>query len=382
MATNALGPYAEIDYVNEALITVASRMGMANRVFRYGEDTTMRRGSVVTFAQPSTFTATSVPDTSQQSVDPDEVSLTLDQHQGVEFGLSSKELATSRANIVQDHIIPAAIAVADKIDLSLTARYVDIPWVQAATATPTDVSDITAVRKILQDRKVPFDGNVHFMLSPEREAKFLNLSAFAQYQGAGDVGAATQRDGDLGRRYGMNFFTNQNVATHDTTPLTSVTALQANAEATAGATSIVVKDSDGTLAGTISAGDTFSIAGITQRFVVTANATAASNLFTLSIQPPLPSTVAADAVITLTQSDATENLAFHRNAYALAFAKLPEYEPGQGIRVASIFDPVTRIALRMSMWVDANNDKQKFRVDALWGVKVLNRNLACRYRVA
>lgn len=382
MATNALGPYAEIEYAQEALVTVAAQMGTANRVFRYGADEVLRRGNTVTFAQPSTFTATSVPDTGQQSVDPDDVSLTLDQHQGVEFGLSSKELATSRQNIIADHIVPAAIAVANKIDTTLTARYVDIPWFVAATATPTDVSDLTAVRKILRDNKVPFDGNVHFLFSPEREQKFSNLAAFTQWQGAGAAGVTAQTEGDLGRKFGMNIFVNQNVASHDTTAMGSVTAFQANAEALAGATTIVLKDSDGTLTGGAVAGDILTITGITQKFVVTATATAAANVISLSIQPPLPSTVAENTVCTLTQSDATENLAFHRNAFALAFAKLPEYEPGQGVRVSSIFDPVTRIALRMSMWVDANNDKQKFRIDALWGVKVLNRNLACRYRVA
>ena len=43
-------------------------------------------------------------------------------------------------------------------------------------------------------------------------------------------------------------------------------------------------------------------------------------------------------------------------------------------------DPVTGLALRARMWYEGNTSTIKVALDALWGAKTLDRNLALRMR--
>jgi hypothetical protein len=59
-------------------------------------------------------------------------------------------------------------------------------------------------------------------------------------------------------------------------------------------------------------------------------------------------------------------------------APLPNIGEQLGARVASVVDPVTGLALRSRMWYDGDKSTVKVGIDALWGVQVLDPNLAVR----
>ena len=112
---------------------------MANRVYRGYDRSPQDIGSTISIRVPSTFTAQDAP-SSAQDLSTSSISITLDQWKEVKFKLTDKELTHTGERIINEHIRPAAYALADQIDTTLAALYVLVPWEEAA-ASSIDVSD-------------------------------------------------------------------------------------------------------------------------------------------------------------------------------------------------------------------------------------------------
>ncbi len=370
---NDLSVYDPLFYAQEALIQLEKSLGMAARVHRGYDKSPQQKGSVISISRPATFSALAAPQTAQ-ALSAGEVQITLDQWYEVKFALTDKELTYTTEKIVSDHIRPAAYAIADKIDSQLTALYKDIPWYNT-NASPLVVADITANRRILNVNNAPTDMR-HMMLSPTQEEEALNLSAFSQHQGAGDTGTQTQMSGHIGMKYGFEVFMNQNVATHTQGVSADATGALTSA-GTKGDTAISFDSV--TTAGTFKAGDSFIIAGNTQRYVFTADKTASGGAVTdAPIFPPLVQDYDNLAVVTIVLVGGEQGIGFHRNAFALAMAPLSEAGNGRGADIATVTDPITGLSLRARRFYDGNLSLNYVSIDALWGVKTLDANLACR----
>ncbi len=370
---NELSVYDPLFYAQEAIIQLHKNLGMAARVHRGYDKSPQQKGSVISISRPSTFTALAAPQ-SAQDIDAGEVQIALDQWYEVKFKLTDKELTYTTEKIITDHIGPAAYAMADKIDSQLTALYKDIPW-SNTNGSPLIASDITENRRILGVNLAPSD-NRHLMLSPTQEAEALNLTAFSQWQGAGQAGADTQMRGTLGMKYGFETFMNQNVATHTAGVAADATGALTSA-GTKGDTSIALDSI--TTAGTVKKGDSFVIAGNTQRYVFTEDKTASAGaIATVGIFPALVQDYDNLSVVTITLLSGEQGLGFHRNAFALAMAPLSEAGNQIGARIATVTDPVTGLSLRSRMFYVGDTSSVYVSIDALWGTKTLDPNLACR----
>ncbi|MDP3717102.1 MAG: P22 phage major capsid protein family protein [Acidobacteriota bacterium] len=391
---NTLSAYDPIFYANEAQIALEKALGMAGRVYRgYDDEKTSReKGSVITVKVPGTFTAQDAP-SAAQDVTASSITMSLDYHKEVKFALTDKELSYTSQQIIADHIVPASYALADKIDQILAGLVTGIPWYTDFTA-PAAVADITAARKIMFDNKVNLkdESKLHCMVSGQIESELLNLSAFTQHQGAGDAGAAAQMSGYLGKKFGFNFFANQNAPA-----LTSATvadlagAINNGAGYAAGIKSIAVTGM--TTAAQFRAGDMVLITGHTQQYVLTADVLLSGGAGTLSIYGSpnvqgggLESAVVDTQVVTIVLNGGsgatkTNSIMFHEGFAALAMAKLPDFFDGNGVKVFAMpVDPKSRISVRARTWSDPNNSKFYVALDALFGVKVLDGNKAVRMR--
>ena len=370
---NTLSVYDPTFYANEALIQLEKALGMAGRVHRGYDKAPQQKGSVISIAKPSTFTALAAP-TTAQDLTASEVQITLDQWYEVKFKLTDKEVTFTTEKIINDHIRPAAYAIADKIDSQLTALYKDIPW-SNTNGSPVAVGDFTANRRILNTNNAPLDMR-HLMLSPTQEEEALNLSAFTQWQGAGQAGADAQMRGSLGMKYGYEVFMNQNVQTH-TTGVSADATGALTAAGTQGDTAISFDSV--TSGGTFKAGDSFIIAGGTQRYVFTADFTASGGAKTdAPIFPALVQDYDNLSVVTITLLSGEQGLGFHRNAFALAMAPLSEMGDGRGAQISTVTDPITGLSLRARIFYVGDSSANFVSIDALWGVKTLDPNLACR----
>lgn len=375
--SNTLSVYDPIFYAQESLIQLEKALGMAGRVHRGYDKTPQQKGSVIAIRKPGSFTAQDAP-SNPQDIDAGEVRVQLDHWKEVKFALTDKELSATGEAIINDHIRPAAVALADAIDQSLCGLYAEVPWHHDVAAT-AGVADIVAVRRQMFDNLVPLrdPAMLHWMVDGDMEADLLSQAAFTQWQGSGEVGTRAQVSGALGQRFGFNFFANQNVATHTPGTLSTTSVALQGAHAV-GATSVTLDA--GTLTGTLKRGDTFVINGHSQRYAVTADATASGNAVTVSITPALVQDYADNAAVTVSLDQHAASLAFHRNAFALAMAPLSELGNQLGAKVATVADPITGLALRSRLFYDGNNSKVFVALDALWGVKTLDPNLAVRAR--
>ena len=70
------------------------------------------------------------------------------------------------------------------------------------------------------------------------------------------------------------------------------------------------------------------------------------------------------------------NIMFHRNAFAIALAPLPEIGNEAGARMSTIVDPRTKLSMRARVAYDDTNAKVLVTLDVLFGVKTIEPNLA------
>ncbi len=385
LGTATLGYYNPQFYANEALIQLENALGLARTIHRGydAERSSFRKGEIINIKRPSGFTVYDAPKSSSiDSLSIDSVTLNLTEWREVKFELTDRELALTQEEIIQDHIRPQATALANDIDAFIAGLYTDVPW-QIDTADPMTGADITAARKQLFINKAPMGDNMWGMVGAVEEKELLDLAAFSQHQGGGENAVATQISGFLGRKYGFNMFANQNTPTHtigtaaagDTLGIIKAGETPAHGDTT-------LQLDDLTDSETLLAGDIISIAGITQKYAVTATATSSSTEALVSISPALngldlPS--ASDVITISGQTSIGENLFYHRNWAALAIAPLPSSLPNElGAKVATATDPITGLSLRSRIFYTGNDSKVSVCMDVLYGATVLDPNLCVR----
>lgn len=377
---NTLGVYNPIFYANEALIQLEKALGMAARVHRGYDDErkSANKGETINIRRPGSFTAQDAP-SSAQDLDTETVAMTLNYWKEVKFSLTDKELALSEERIIADHVRPAAYALADDVDQKLAALYKNIPWYDDAQGSAS-ILDLTGPYKTLFDNGVPMmDGMLHLMVNGVQQSYFQQLDIFhdASVRGGGGTTETLLR-GSLGNAMGFEVFANQNVQSH--TGGTGADAAGAvNGEHSKGATTLAVNSL--TTGETFKAGDTFLIAGNTQRYAITADAAVADSAVSLSITPGLAAALDGAEIVTFDRDSHAANMAFHRNAFAFASAPLPDVLPNQlGAQVTTITDPITGLSLRARLFYDGNNSKVYVALDILYAVQTLDPNLATRLR--
>ena len=265
-------------------------------------------------------------------------------------------------------------ALAEKMETDMLTMYQEVPNVVTG-ADPGVLAELVTLRKTLNDLDVPKDQRF-LALTSEREADFLNITNFLNANEGSD-GAATQREGFLGRKYGFDLYENQSQPNHTKGTLSSAVPVT-NGTPAAGAE--IMNIDLGTLTGTVVPGDTFVIAGNTQRYAVTGTHTAAANAIVgLTFTPGLAAAPGDGVVCTFTLQTKGVSLAYHREAFALAMAPLSMRGNGKGAQIATVRDPRTNLTIRASMWYEPKDAESWIRFDALWGKKVLDGNRATRY---
>jgi hypothetical protein len=380
---NTLGAYNPIFYAQEALIQLEKSLGIASRI-HLGYDQERRafdRGETINIRRPASFTAQDAPVTAPGDFVTETVSITLAFWREVKFKLTDKELTFTGQRIIDEHIRPAAVALADDIDQKLAALIIQVPWYVKeanAQAPGKSVADITGPRKVLFDNKAPLEeGRLHFMVGGAMEKELLELSNFTQWQGSGPSGEMAQRRGSLGMRYGFEFFANQNAPTYTGSTTTDYAgAVDLVAGYPIGATTVHI-DSMAS-ADLLKKGDIVKFANHAQQYVLTADAQLATNEADINIFPALKAAVVNAETLLYTKGTGIQQTAFHRNFAALVTAPLSELGNELGARIASVQDPITGLSLRSRLYYDGVNSAVHVALDVLYGVQILDPNLAVR----
>lgn len=341
-----------------------------------------KKGAVITVPIPKAQTVTDVTpsNTKPALVDttPDQVLVPLDQWKGTSFHLTDQDMLRIAAdeNFIPMQTMEAIIALAENVNGYLLDLYKEVPnWVGTAATTPfaTDASAAINARKTLHALKCPGAGRVG-VLDLNAEANALALAVFADADKAGTT--TVKIEGEIGRKYGVDWYSDQQVKTH-VRGATTGTSIAVNGLPAVHPIGGKVLNVDGLTAGFVK-GDIFTIAGDTTQYTVISAATFGGGAQVLTeIFPALRVAPADNAVITVVATHVA-SLVFHRNAFAFAMRPLLDATQGANLnsRILSMTDPETGITLRLE--VTRVHKALTWEFDILYGGRCVRPEYATR----
>lgn len=308
---------------------------------------------------------------------PTKVQILLNKWKEANFHLTDKEMTEIDRSA---HFLPlqtgeAVRALANQVNADIHAEYLGVyGYTGTAGTTPfATTADAINARKLLHQQRA-FRDNRRGVLDFDAEASALALAAFADAEKTGENGVKIE--GEIGRKYGIQWVSDDNVATHTAgTGFTgTVTVTGANA---IGAKTINLTTAAASAVALL-VGDIITIAGDTQTYVITADATiGASTTGNILIEPGLAVATAGTEVPTAIATHVV-NLAFHRDAFAFATRPLQQStsDMSLGNMMMSMQDPQTGIVLRLE--VSRQHKQVKWSFDMLYGTKLVRPQLATR----
>lgn len=345
-----------------------------------------QKGSVVQVPVPTKLqTQDVIPGPfSQNSADfqLDTVSVPLTNWKESAFALNDRELAEIMDGVPNMQIKEAAKAIANDIDRSIinlyrrASNYVGTAGTVPFTSTPKEALD---ARKIL-NTKLASMSDRRFVMNVDTESNALGLPAFQYYLNSGNT--QTQAEGELGRKFGMDWYMDQNLGTHTAgtiagtvvtsgLPVSVTTADNSDPVNRNPRTTQTISISGATNGTTVVPGDIFSVAGDAQTYVVNNSATVSGGTAVLSFSPAPAVQWPAGSAVTFRATRGI-NLCFHRDAIALAMRPLQTSSLASGLggdASLTMVDEVTGVPLRLQIRNEYN--RVRFSVSALWGTTLV-----------
>lgn len=397
----------------EALAILDNELGWLGKIHRAHESEFSQAvngykvGDEIRIRRPADFVVRSGATMNVQDVIEGKTTLKIDQQKGVDFNFSSTDLTLKIEDLSERVIKPAMSNIINDVaqDVLQQSYLGTYNWVGTPAPSINSFSDFSKAPERMDEMAIPQDSRCAILSPPDywgllgsQTGLFIQEAARSAY-----------REGHLGMIGGLDTYMSQVTPTHttgsrtNTTPKTDGTGQNVSYETAKDTwTQSLVTDGWGSSA-TIKKGDVFQIdgfymvnpktkapTGILQQFVVTADVTAdetTTNDTTLTISPPIIisgphqtvtfSGTTNDRTITNVGTASTaykQNLFFHKNAMALAVVPMAMPEGavngsrrtrnGLSVRVIPVYDGV--------------NDVSKWRLDILYGRKLIDPRLAVR----
>ena len=398
----------------EALIQLENNLVMGNNVHREYKKEFVKVGATVNVRKPVKFDVTDGEVLTKQDVQEANTNITVDQRKHVGWGFVTQDLTLSIEEYSERYIKPAMISLANKVDRDLCSLYDDVyNWVGTPGQAVNSFADFALAPRRLDEGAVPIDMR-RSVLGPADHWAMAGSQTALQFN-SGAISTPAYRRGSIGNIANVETFMDQNVRTHTTgtfttgsTPLVNGASQNVAYSAVTQATYSQTLITDGWANSTavLTAGDVITLAGANavnpvpgqtgtgkddlgrlQQFVVLEAATSdGSGNATIRISPPIITsgpyqTVTAapanNAVITPLGTEATgytQNMAFHRNAFALVTVPL-EMPDGVSFKARETHKG---LSMRVVKAYDIVNDDDIIRLDILYGVKTLYNDLATR----
>lgn len=339
-----------------------------------------QKGDTIDVPVPTAAAATDVTPaaTAPALVDnsPTKVAIALSNWKEVRFHLSDKEMTAIDQNA---HFLPMAVseairALANAINLSVLQKYKSV-YGYAGTAGTTPFASTAAAaidaRKVLNRQLCPRE-NRRGILNFDAEANALALASFADASQSADRNVKIE--GEIGRKYGIDWFTDDQVLTHTAGTITTGLIAKAATAVAVGATSFTATTAASTGACALLAGDVIAIGSETYTLSASATQASAAADVTLYLNNPIRTALTGSEAITVKASHVV-NLAFHRDAFALAMRTLAKSNVNPENQ-SVLQDPKTGLSLRLE--VSRGHKLDVWSLDALWGVECVRPELACR----
>ena len=195
----------------EALMVLRNNAVLANLVHRdYSDEFVAGVGDTITVRKPASFEAKEfngsivVQDATESGV-----SVKMDKLLDVSFAVTSKDLTQKIEDFSEQLLVPAMQAFADKIDKYIIGLEADITNRVHFDGTDAIQDAVVDARKYLTDAAAPLT-NRRFVYGSKVESDLLKTDLFISADKSGDEGTAL-REASLGRKFGLDFFVDQNI---------------------------------------------------------------------------------------------------------------------------------------------------------------------------
>lgn len=356
------------EVARQALPRLIENLVFPNLVYKDFSDTFQKKGDEIQIRKPARLEAKefdAASGVSAQDIDDSQtVTVKLDKIATVDVEISALEGALNIDNLNRQFIEPAAVALAQKINSDGLELYKDIPYVcGTAGTTPSALTDLAAVRKVLNANKVPTAGR-RAVWDTEADAAFTTIPAIVNAEKSGSTQAL--REGSIGRLFGLDNYMSQAVKRHEAGTLSAAVKPKANTAKGAAALTL----SAAAVTGSLKKGDILTILGKT--YAVTADAAVASNEITVGIYPALQDDVTTSTAVAVAESH-TANLAFAPMAFA--FVTRPLVVPSG---VECYTTSYNGVSLRVTKGYDMKYKKEMLSMDVLYAYKTIYPELAVR----
>lgn len=378
-------------------------------------------GQTVNARRPVQFTHRTGSTANVQDITESSVPVTVQPELGVDFAVSSNDLALSigsNGNVSKEfktrYLQPAGLKIAAILDYSIgTIMKNGFHQIIGTPGTPpASISDVLAAQVPLDRMSVPRDGMRMAAIEPGANANI--IAGLATLFNNQSMLGEQYKTGLLKTGMGLDFMMSQNVPSHTVGPLGGTPLVNGanqgltNAGSTdnpfALTTSLVTDGWTAAAAARLNQGDTFTLTnvfsvnpetkastGVLQSFVVTAAVSSdASGNATVIISPAIiaggafqnvTARPADNAALTITSGAAnttyTNNLVWHRDAVTFVSPK-QELPGGMDMAYQASMADEGGISLRFVRGFDITNNRFISRFDVLWGAAVTLPNFGVR----
>lgn len=230
-------------WVRESLMIFGNNNVMAPLVHRDFDDAVAEFGDVVNTRKPDKFSVASMSESHNAEFTVNaptatNVAVTLNQHKVVGFGITSRQMAVSIKNLIEEFMAPAVVPIADEVDANLLNSTDGLGSATITTKQTTNsgvFDEVTGalVQKKLLDNQVPFApisgvSRVSLVLCTAHNADLLQQDAIHSAEKQG-LSPPPIRTGYVGMLYGMNSYVDQAVPYITTTTNIQSVAFHRNA---------------------------------------------------------------------------------------------------------------------------------------------------------
>jgi hypothetical protein len=402
-----------------ALPILENELGVINKMYRAHEEefsstvNGYKKGDTISIRRPADFTIRSGATMSAQDVIEGKTTLVVDQQIGIDFQFTSTDLTLKVEDMAERIIKPAMCRIANELASDvLIHMYRGTYNLVGTQGTRVDsFSDFSKAPERMDEMAIPSD-NRHAILCP---SDFWGLVGSQTALYAPSLVGSAYRSGDLGDLGGLATMMSQVTPAHTVGPLGGTPLVNGPTQnvsydtaKNAWTQSLITDGWTAAAASRVKAGDVFTIyaagtsgaklkmvnpktkvaTAIDQQFVVVSDGSSdGSGNLTLTISPPIITSgpyqtvnVApadnAGLVFDGTASTAyRQNLAFHKNAMALAVVPMEMPPAAYGGTRQSY----KNLSVRLIPTYDATNDISKWRLDLLYGRKLIDPRLTVRF---
>jgi len=363
-------------YINEVVLPDAmkrlrARVVARNVVTVNNEDESKEVGDTVRVPMPVTFDDVDqfdeVNGTTATPIAVKKVDVKVDKHFYKQVEFSDMEFTGSMSGSIENALGGMIDVIGRGVNRSISSLALEIPGFSGnlVSTNKRDGSDLINLQEAIEQANV-YD-NRKLYLTSRSNADLLNLYANYNYKDA-------EASGVLGNKFNFDIMSDNQAITHKAGSASANAGLKLAAEASAGSLMLNISAAAGDR---FVKGDVIVIAGTEQTFAVESTVVAVHGPNPVAVTTPVAETIPANAAVTVL-GDHRIDLAC-TPTFAMMVTRKLESPAGQpGVITGYISDEVSGLTLQSMIWYDASRRKHQFRLETLFGLKVLDHSRALR----